>query len=65
MVDLIFVVNDARQWHMDNLRLNPSHYSFLRYKLHYNTRVNVVLIITVALVSGNLRVYMHFEHVYK
>ena len=30
MIDLIFVVSDAQEWHTKNLSLNSSHYSFLR-----------------------------------
>ena len=41
MVDLIFVVNEARKWHFDNLLLNPSHYSFLRYIYIYIYICNV------------------------
>ena len=29
MLDLIFVVDDAKTWHRDNLARNPHHYSFV------------------------------------
>ncbi|KAI1287458.1 Phosphatidate cytidylyltransferase, mitochondrial [Halotydeus destructor] len=29
MIDMIFVVDDPLTWHNENLKLNPSHYSFL------------------------------------
>lgn len=55
MLDLIFAVDDAKQWHMDNLRLNWDHYSVARYLgpkfidyiqrcnagVYYNTMVKV------------------------
>ncbi|XP_038069086.1 phosphatidate cytidylyltransferase, mitochondrial-like [Patiria miniata] len=31
MIDFIFVVNDAADWHAQNLRRNPHHYSSLRH----------------------------------
>lgn len=31
MVDLIFVVNNTQRFHRDNLRVNPEHYSSIRY----------------------------------
>ncbi len=31
MIDFVFVVNDSVQFHAENIRLNKSHYSFLKY----------------------------------
>ncbi|CAL8092022.1 unnamed protein product [Orchesella dallaii] len=31
MIDLVFVVNDPVEWHTENLSMNKSHYSKLRY----------------------------------
>lgn len=31
LVDIIFVVDDSKKWHADNLRRNNQHYSALRY----------------------------------
>ncbi|CAG0898168.1 unnamed protein product [Darwinula stevensoni] len=31
MVDVIIAVDNAKLWHEDNVRKNPSHYSFLKY----------------------------------
>lgn len=31
LVDLIFIVDDAKRWHAENLTRNPSHYSGLRF----------------------------------
>lgn len=31
MLDMIFAVDDPVSWHKDNLKLNPHHYSALRY----------------------------------
>lgn len=56
MIDLIFCVNNANAWHETNIKLNPSHYSGLRYfghnfithyqknfgaKVYYNTLVSM------------------------
>ena len=31
MIDFIFVVDDSKNWHAQNLKRNPHHYSALRY----------------------------------
>lgn len=31
LFDLVFCVNDPLIWHTENIKLNPSHYSFMRY----------------------------------
>lgn len=31
MIDLIFAVNDSVSWHNQNIEMNPSHYSFLKW----------------------------------
>lgn len=56
MIDLIYCVENSSKWHEENLNLNPSHYSFLRYfghnfiakfqensgaKVYFNTLVNI------------------------
>lgn len=56
MVDLVFVVDNARSWHAENLKRNPRHYSFMRFlgagriayyqtqypaRVYYNTLVRV------------------------
>lgn len=56
MIDLIFCVNNPNAWHEANIKLNPSHYSGLRYfghnfvthyqknfgaKVYYNTLVSM------------------------
>ena len=30
MIDFVFAVDDPEQWHKENIKSNPSHYSFLR-----------------------------------
>ena len=29
MIDMVFVVSNPIEWHRENMRQNPSHYSFL------------------------------------
>lgn len=56
MIDLIFAVNDSQNWHKQNIEMNPSHYSFLKWfgestvaayqdhwgaKVYYNTLVRI------------------------
>lgn len=31
LIDLIFCVDDPAQWHKQNIEMNPSHYSFMRF----------------------------------
>lgn len=31
MIDLIFTVNDTQSWHKQNIEMNPTHYSFLKW----------------------------------
>ncbi len=31
MLDLVFAVDDPREWHKNNLQRNGHHYSFLRH----------------------------------
>lgn len=31
MIDLILAVNDPQNWHQQNIKMNPSHYSFLKW----------------------------------
>ncbi|KAJ6636023.1 Phosphatidate cytidylyltransferase, mitochondrial [Pseudolycoriella hygida] len=31
MIDLVFCVNDSLEWHRENLHMNPSHYSAVRF----------------------------------
>ena len=31
MIDFVFVVDDSLKFHMENLKLNASHYSFLKH----------------------------------
>ncbi|XP_074597301.1 phosphatidate cytidylyltransferase, mitochondrial [Brevipalpus obovatus] len=57
MIDLVLVVNDSSNFHRENLKLNPSHYSFLRLlgskmithvqdnfaaKVYYNSLITIV-----------------------
>ena len=55
MLDVVFAVDDPVSWHNENLKLNPYHYSALRYfgsnviwsiqactaGVYYNTLVNI------------------------
>lgn len=40
MIDFVFVVENSREWHAENMHLHPSHYSFLA-NLGINAVVNV------------------------
>lgn len=40
MIDFVFVVENSREWHAENMHLHPSHYSFLA-NLGISTVVNV------------------------
>lgn len=56
MIDLVYCVDNSSKWHEENLRINPGHYSFLKYfghnfvakyqensgaKVYFNTLVDI------------------------
>eukprot|EP00201_Polytomella_parva_P013423 CAMPEP_0175059738 /NCGR_PEP_ID=MMETSP0052_2-20121109/12602_1 /TAXON_ID=51329 ORGANISM="Polytomella parva, Strain SAG 63-3" /NCGR_SAMPLE_ID=MMETSP0052_2 /ASSEMBLY_ACC=CAM_ASM_000194 /LENGTH=374 /DNA_ID=CAMNT_0016325327 /DNA_START=269 /DNA_END=1393 /DNA_ORIENTATION=- len=56
MVDLLFIVDDEKQWHTENLKRNPGHYSWLMQKLGSEGVCNV---------SCHLGIGVHFNTLVK